>query len=400
MSKFLFLVCLTFAAGLAAEEAPRAKDDREYELAQQALAERDANKRLETLAAWSAEYEDSALGKMRAQLYLQAYREAGKTSEAVQAAARLLALEPEDFAAHYTLASLAPVLGAADEPALERARKSARMLLDRGIATQFDEDKRPDAVSEEAWTKAKRESRAASLRTLGWVAMQRKQHGQAEGRLTEALEVEPASAQTSYWLAQSILAQRDPAKNEAAFFSLARAAALTGEGELPAESREQIRAYLEKTYESFAGTLDGLDEIEGLARTSALPPPEMPRVLSAQERAIEEEKRFCEERPLECAYRTLRSALEGDDGEAVWADLRGKITPPLRLYVVRNEPAERPMALRLSSKKDGDAEVLLKLGNRLREAIPAGRAVSFEGVAAELERMPFLLTLEQGRLRD
>ena len=394
-----WLICTSLVAGLlAAEESPQAKDEREYALAQQALAEHDAAKRLETLGTWSQEYTETSLGKLRAQLYLQAYREAGRTPDAVEAAEKLLKMAPEDFSALYTLASFAPALGDVSDGALDRAERAAHALLDGGIEAQFDAAKRPESVSAEAWGNARRESRATSLRTLGWIAMQRKQHAEAEGRLVESLKVEPESAQASYWLAQSVLAQRDPAKNELAFFSLARASALTGAGALPAESREKIQAYLKKTYQAFAGTLDGLDELQRLAADTPLPPESMPRILSAEERQVQEAKQFCEAKPLECAYRTLRSALEGQGGEGVWTDLRGKVTPPMRLYVVGNEPAERPLALRLAPTKGGKAEVVLQLENRLREALPVGRAVTVEGVAAELARHPFLLTIAQGKI--
>jgi tetratricopeptide (TPR) repeat protein len=392
------MICGLFVIGLAAQDAPRAKDEREYALVQQALAERDAAKRLETLRDWSKEYEDSALVKLRAQLYLQAYREAGRTSDAVGAAEILIEMAPEDFAARYTLASLAPALGEISEPALGRAERAARALIGGGIERQFEQGKRPDGVSAEAWEKARRETQATSLRTLAWIAMQRKQHAEAEARLLESLEIDPASAQASYWLAQSALAQRDPAKNELAFFSLARAAARTGPGALPADSREKIDAYLEKIYLAFAGTLEGLEELTLLAAETALPPEGMPRILSGAERKAIEEEQLCKAKPLECAYRKLRFALEGEGGEAVWSDLRGKVTPQMRLFVVANEPADRPLELRLSATKGGETEVVLRLENRRREAVPIGRAVTVEGVATGLERSPFRLTLEQGRV--
>ncbi len=391
----LCLLCCVAIAAVAAAEPPRAKDEREYALVQRALAEKDVAKRLETLRAWTDEYAHTDLAVLRAQLYLRAFREASDTPRAIGAAERVLALEPDDFGAHYALASLAPVSGAADEPALRRAEQAARSLLESRIEARFHADNRPPEVSAEAWHNAARQARAASLRTLGWVAMQRSRHAAAEARLVDALGVEPASAQTSYWLAQSIMAQRDPEKNEAAFFSLARAAVLTGPGELPEASREQIHAYLRKVYRDYAGTLDGLQDFERLATEHALPPRETPRVLSEEQRKAIEEEAFCEQRPLECAYRRLR---EGLDGEGVWTDLQGKRTPRMRLYVVANEPPERPLALRLAPTKDGRAEVLLRLANRRRSPLPRGTLATFEGVATSLRRQPFLLTLEQGRL--
>ncbi|MEZ5393584.1 MAG: tetratricopeptide repeat protein [Bryobacterales bacterium] len=373
MSVFRLFLVAALAAGLAsAEEAPRAQDTREYELVQGTLGERDPAKRLATLETWRQEYPSTALGEMRAKLYLQTYREAGRHADAVAAAERVLELAPEDFAAHYTLASLAPALGSIDEADRARAERSARELLDGGIATQFDLSNKPTGVTADAWESARVQSEAASLRTLGWLAMERKQPAEAQSELERALRIDPTSAQASYWLAQSVLAQRDPGKNELAFFSLARAATLTGPGELPAESREQIRAYLQKTYQAFAGTLDGLDEIERLAALSALPPAEMPRVRSAAEREDDAHRAFCTDKPLACVYENLRAALTGPDGPQTWAELQEKVTPQIELYVVGNEPADRPLALRLSPQKGGKAEVVLELSNRLRGRFPPG----------------------------
>ena len=66
-----WMICGFCIAGLAAQEASRPKDEREYALVQQAIAERDAAKRLETLETWSEEYESSNLNKLRAQLFLR-----------------------------------------------------------------------------------------------------------------------------------------------------------------------------------------------------------------------------------------------------------------------------------------------------------------------------------------
>jgi hypothetical protein len=41
---------------------------------------------------------------------------------------------------------------------------------------------------------------------------------------------------------------------------------------------------------------------------------------------------------------------------------------------------------------------VLRLENRLREAVAVGRAVTVEGVASALRRQPFVLTLEQGKI--
>jgi len=90
--------------------------------------------------------------------------------------------------------------------------------------------------------------------------------------------------------------------------------------------------------------------------------------------------------------------LAGPKGDAIWADLRGKLTPEMQLYVVSSTPADRPKTLNLSSKPGGAVEATLNLENRLRSSPRTGSMVTFEGVASSLTKSPFRLTLEEGKV--
>lgn len=394
------LICLLFAALLQAAqqtaEPPRASDAREYELATQAASASDPEARLKSLETWRKEYPETALEPQRRRLEMQAYQSAGRIADAVAAAEKVLEIDDDDFAAEYLIASLAPAVVGTDPGAAEKGRRAAGRLLKTGIERQFET--RPDGVDAARWAEMRRLVENRARLTLGWAALQSKDLGEAERELTTLLENDPNSAQASYWLATALLGQKSPEKNDAALFALARAAAYEGAGALPENDRRSVGEYLRKVYASYAGTEDGLDELLALARDQALPPEDMPRILSKPEReaAAEEERR--RENPELYAFLDLREALTSERGAAMWADFRGKVSPEFALYVVAGEPAQRPLRLLLASESGGEVELVLELENRRRTPIAAGSRIVVEGVAKELATSPFQLTLNGGRV--
>lgn len=390
---FVFLIA---AIAAQAVEPPRASDAREYELATQAAAAPDPEARLKSLAAWRSEYPETALEPQRRRLEMQARQLAGQPEESVSAAERVLELEPDDFAAQYLIASLAPAVAAKDPAAVDKGRRAARALLESGIDRQFQT--RPADVRESRWTEMRQLVENRARLTLGWSALEQKRFVDAEQELTTLLATDPTSAQASYWLATALLAQKSPDKNDAAFFALARAAAQTGPGSLPEADRRSIRDYLEKLYRSYTGDAEGLAGLLAQAADQALPPEDMPRIQSKAERDAREEQRRRRESPKLYVFLDLRDALLGEGGASVWKDFQGKLSPQFELYVLRNEPEQRPLRLFLSSRPDGETEVVLNLQNRRRTPIRKGAPVVVEGVARTLKAAPFQLTLSDGRV--
>lgn len=394
MSRIVVLLIAAIAA--QAVEPPRAADAREYELATQSATLPDPSERLKSLAAWRSEYPETALEPQRRRLQMQALQAAGKAAESIAAAEGVLELEPDDFAAQYLIASLTPAVAAKDPAAVDKGRRAAQALLESGIHRQFQE--RPTEVPQTRWAEMQEQVEGRARLTLGWSALEQERHAEAERELVILLEANPTSAQASYWLATALLAQKSPDKNNAAFFSLARAAAHTGPGSLPEADRHSIRDYLEKLYRSYTGDVEGLDDLLAQAADQALPPKNMPRILSKEEREAIEEKRRRRSSPKLYVYLDLRDVLLSDAGAAVWKEFQGKLSPEFELFVLRNEPEQRPLRLFLASRPDGEVEVVLNLQNRKREPIRKGARVVVEGVAQSLETSPFRLTLSDGRV--
>jgi tetratricopeptide (TPR) repeat protein len=381
----------------AAEGQKVPKDQQEYELISKAFAkETSPQEKLKYLDEWKQKYPETAFDIDRLRIYVASYQQTNQGRKATEAAKELLTKVPGDFSALYTIASQTPFLEKTAEADWAEGEKAAQALVGSGIEKQFAAANKPPAVTQEQWDTAKQQTIGTVHQTLGWVGMQRQNHVKAEEEFLKSIKANPNSVQVSYWLGQEVLAQANADKNELALFSFARAATYDGPGSLPPAGRQQLNDYLIKVYAKYTGTEEGLDKLKALAAGSALPPADL-KIESAEVRRFREEQERRKEDPLLYAFVDLKTTLLSPKGDATWGNLKGKLTPQMRLYVVSADSA-RPTTLQLSSKKGGPVEVVLDLENRLRSAPALGSKVKFEGVAASLAKNPFRLGLTDGKI--
>ena len=396
--------CLALLVTGAAVPSPQEKtekvpkDQKEYELITSTFKETDAAKKLQLLDQWKKAYPETVFDLERLQHYMRAFQGANQPAKAVEVAKELLKEKEGDFEAHATISSLTPTLGKTDAATLSDGASAAKALVNGGIEKQFQAANKPQQVSDQQWSDARQQIATSAHQTLGWIAIQRKDHKTAEAEVTKALKLNPNSGQLSYWLGTEVLAQGDPSKNELALFSLARAAAYSGPGALPPAGRQQVAEYLAKVYQSYAGSEAGLAELKETAKTQAFPPPGL-KIEDADTRKFKAEQKSRQENPLLWKFLDLKATLLGPQGDAIWGDLNRKLTPEMRMFVVSSSPATRPRTINLSSKQGGAVELVLNLENRLRTGVGAGRQITFEGVAAALTKEPFKLTLNDGKLQ-
>lgn len=400
-TQFALATCLLLLVAAVAVPNPQKKeykDRAEYDIISKVYAEADPVKKLALLDEWKAKYAETDYHLERSRFYLDSYQKAGKTAEAVGAAKELLTKVPDDFAANYAITLYTPYLGRADAEIIADGSKAATALL-KALPTQFAAANKPAQVATEAWDNARQQAEVAAHLTVGWGLMQKKDNVGAEKKFSELLELDPSRGQVSYWLGQVVLAQKDAAKYDLAFFSFARAALYDGPNAMPPDGRAQVSDYVQKLIKSNYGEESFnlyWPRFEGMAKASALPS-ERIELKSTQELQFEAEQKARKENPLLWIYKDLKTKLTGTDGEATWADLRGKLTPKMRLYVVSASPPERPATINLTSEPGGSIEVVLNLENRRRTGVRRGTMLTIDGVASALTRSPaFRLTLNDG----
>lgn len=367
-------------------------DRAEYDLALAVRAQSTAATRLPLLEDWKRKYPKSGLAAARAELTLDAAQSLGDQGKLLEAARELLAANPNHYGGLYWITVLAPSAAGAtpSATALSEAESAAKRLA--AAAPAFFAS--PAAQSTPA--KQKTEVLALAHRTLGWAAWRRNDLASAEKELRAGLALVPRYGELSAWLGAILAVQKEPARQIAASWHLARASFLDGDGALaPGSGRRDVRALLEAVYSNYHGSLDGLDQIGAAASASATPEPPATFTIetaaeAAQRKTDEEMERT---NPQLLTWVKIRRRLAAPDGDAQYAKLAESNLPLLKGYVIRCDQDPKPTEVVLGLLDSATEEVVLKFDAALPRCAEVGVAIEFEGKPLGVSRDPFKLTL-------
>ncbi len=386
-----FALLAILAAGVVwPAMAQQAKDQAEVDLFNAILKETNAAQKLQLLEQWKQKYPDTAFKVQRATFYMQAYQQAGQMPKAVEAGLELLALEPANFSANFTVASLVPFIGSNDPKIWAEGEKAATALL---------RAEKPAGVTDADWVGAKKQAEIFAHQTLGWVAKVQKKNDAAERELLKTLELNSANATVSYWLGEVIRDQKNPEKNTLVFFCFARAAAYDGAGALAPAGRQQVDAYITKIYNNFHGPdAEGLAELKRLAKASHLPPADY-KIKSKEEIAAEKEEELRKNNPLLATFMAIKDGLTGSEGAKFWEEMKGKAMPKMRGTIVSITPTAKPKTIGLAMSQSKEAEISLSPETTLPRTLATGATIEFEGAeAVEFTPNPFLIKMNGGKI--
>src|SRR5208282_3153230 len=186
------------------------KEPAEYDLYKPITQTQDPKVWLESLDKWSAQYPQSELSDVRRLLYLETYRQLGRTREAFNAAAEVLRDNPNNLFALSTIVGSVYQLGSTANPPsssdLDLAERATTTILAH-LDTIYAKENRPVEMSDADASKAKPDMRVFAQKTAGWIDWTRKDFGRAEVELAKAIALDPKQGQVSYWLGDAILEQ-------------------------------------------------------------------------------------------------------------------------------------------------------------------------------------------------
>ena len=384
------------------QESPY-KDRAEYDIVSKVFAEQDPAVKLELLAEWTEKYPETKLDVDRIRHYMDSYQKTQNFSKTVETAKELLVKAPGDFTANLAITTLTLQLGipvcTADpggSACMTAARDGIQAAKDLLGSQQFSS--KPENVPQAQWDATIKEIELAAHQTTGWGYMQLKDNASAQESLTKVLEMDPSRSQVSFWLGNLVKDQQNAEDYDLVMFYYARASTYDGPNAMPAEGRQQVRDYARNLLEQISGE-EGVEmywpKFEMMARSSALPS-ERVELQSEAELAFAAEQAARQDNPLLYTYFDLKKALTGASGDAIWNDLRGKLTPKIGLYVVSADPPARPSTIRLASSRGGAVEVVVNLENRRRTGVGVGTMLTIDGVATTLTREPFRMVLNDG----
>ena len=398
-------------AQAAVPSGPQWKDRAEYDLYLAITQDANPPSRLEKLDKWKKDYPDTQFISNRRLIYMQTFEQLpNKTAEVFSSAKEVLAAEPNNLGALTALCAFIlrfqPAPSADDMATTEKA---ASQLIS-GLDGFFADDKKPPTTTADQWKAAKKEIQTYAQNALGWIPMIRKENEKAEVELTKSLQVEPNSAQVTYWLASVILAQGKIDKRPLALYHFARAAHYEGAGALAPEGRKTVVPYFEKLYIGYHGDKEGIEKVIEQAKANALPPADfaIESIVVREKRNQEREDAEAAKFPDKALWKDLKTALTGDGGQAYFdSGMKGASLPggiekagqkvtKFRGKLVSATPETNPKELVLSISGDiGD--VTLKLDAPLKGKMENGGELTFDGVASSYTKEPFMVIFDVER---
>jgi hypothetical protein len=387
------------------------KDRAEYDLFESINKTQDPNQWLTILDKWKQAYPQSDYADIRKQLYLAAYAKLNKPQQAFDAAQEVLKDNPNNLVAlsailQYIYQLVPPntqQLSAQQNTDLDVAEKAASTVLNN-TDTIYAKDNRPPEMTDEQVAKAKPEMKAFAQKTLGYIAMIRKDYPKATTELTKALQMDPNQGQVSFWLGTVTLAQNKehPELQPQALYDFARASSYSGPGSLPQADRTQISGYLTKVYGQYHGSNDGLDKLTAAAQSTALPPQGFTIKSKAdlEREKIEADEAAAKANPMLALWKSIKAQLTGPDGQSYFdSSMKDALLPggangvnAFKGKLISMTPAIRPKELVLSIENGTTPDVTLKLDSPLPGKMEPGGDISFSGVAESFTKDPFMVT--------
>jgi len=416
-------IALAMAVSLAAslfgqdktEKKREWKDRAEYDLYESIVKTQDPNQWLTALNNWKQQYPESDYADVRRQLYLETYRALNKPGEAFVAAQDVLKENPDNLVALsaivgyiYALVPAGTPLTPSQDADLSIAGQAAQTILDNTDAI-YSKQNRPAAMTDAQAESAKPALRAFAQKTLGYIALERKDYPKAQSELTRALRLDPSQGQVSFWLAEAILAQNKehPDTQAVALYDFARAAAYSGTGALPANDRRQVQDYLTKVYTQYHGSADGLDKLMAQASTQALPPNGFTIKSKADldREKIEADEAAARANPMLALWKSIRQELISDGGAAYFENnMKGAALPggvngitKFEGRLISMKPSVRPRELVLAIENPNTPDVTVKLEAPLPGKMEPGAEIGFDGVADSYTKDPFMVTFTVDR---
>jgi hypothetical protein len=381
---WLALGCLAILPAQEAKKTKVVRDQGEYDVLQLVNKETDSLKKIELLDQWKQRYPETEFKEDRAMVYVQTYQAAGNAQKMWTACEDLLEINPKSAPALFFLMTLTTSLS--DQTKYEKGEAYTKRFL--ALLPELYSGKESDPQA----SKERKTQEASARKTLGQVAMLKKDFVRAESIFAEYLHWDPNSGNVSYSLGNAMLLQKDKTKQIPALWHLARAAYYSGEDALPDASKKQLQPYFEKTYVSYHGSKDGMQEVIDASLKAAFPAAEW-KILSQQEVLVARMNKIKEENPRLYMWITLKEGLTGPGGAEYWTgSLKGAGMPPFKGKVVSSNPPLKPKEIIVGISSADLSEVKLILEQPVGKVEP-GTEIEFDGaVPTDFTNDPFLVT--------
>jgi len=375
------------------------KDPAEYNAYVNAIQQQDPNAKAQALEAFLQTYPNSVMKIDAAEQLMAAYQQAGNAQKMIDAANRILQIDPNNVRA---LAILTYTY---------RATTTAQNLqqnlaLIQKYATQGEQAlpnmPKPEGMSDADFTKLHNELGAIFEAGLGFAALQAKDYANASKDFSKAIseESQPNIADI-YPLAQADLESK-PINPEGFWYIIKAANLAQGDG------KQQILDYGKKKYNRYHGSEQGWQELvnDATSNASVMPPSGFtvaaaPPPPSPAEQAADLVKSKDPKQMSFAEWQLVLSSGNQAASDTVWNVIKDKAVK-LGASVISASASTLQLA---GSEDDIDAkkaDITVNMAKPLpAKLVPqAGAQIFFQGTVSSYTPNPFLMTFTDGVLLD
>jgi tetratricopeptide (TPR) repeat protein len=411
MKKLLVVIVLVVAAQgflqQAGGQAPSGqatqkkeiKDPAEYNAYVNAIQQQDPNQKASALEAFLQTYPNSVMKVDAAEQLMAAYQQAGNAQKMIDAANRVLQMDPNDVRA---LAILTYTYRAT----ITAQNLQQNLPLIQKYATQGEQAlpnmPKPDGMSDADFTKLHNELGAIFEGGLGFVALQNKNYAESAKDFAHAVshEGQPNIADI-YPLAQADLESKP--MNPEGFWYIIKAANLAqGDG------KQQILDYGRKKYIRYHGSEQGWQELvnDATSNASIMPPSGFtvaaaPPPPSPAEQAADLVKSKDPKQMSFAEWQLVLSSGNQSAADAVWNVIKDK-----SVKLGANVITASASALQLAGSEDDIDAKKADITVNMTKPLPAklvpqtGAQIFFQGTVSSYTPNPFMMTFADGVLLD
>ncbi|HKT13000.1 MAG TPA: tetratricopeptide repeat protein [Terriglobia bacterium] len=393
------------ASPAPAPAAPQAKKPQwksrdEYDAFQAFVKEKDPQKRISLIQAFVEKYGKTSDFVANAYVAeMQTYVQMSQTEQAIAAAKKALAADPDNLDALSYLSFTFPYTFKPSSSTASADLSTAKQEAEHGLEVLQNLQK-PEGVSAEqfeAYVKPKTK-RAVFNTALGFVGVQQKDYNQAIKSLEAAAQDEPNNVLVYSLLGQSYYNENPRDINKAIWY-LARATALAQDANNP--NSDRLKKFYDQVYEAQHGSNEGADKLLAQAKTTdaipadfkVAPPPEHAKTGNVN---------------LDAFYK-IQDAISvgGDTGQQNWTQLKGQ---PLGLvgHVDSVVPGSDPKTFQVrvdvtpdAQSKEGTYDIVLDDSQPGVNLLQSGDPLRFQGNIASFTTTPnFTLTLSDAKIDE
>jgi tetratricopeptide (TPR) repeat protein len=377
------------------------KDPAEYNSYVNAAQQTNPQFKPQGLEAFLQTYPNSVMKEDALEQLMVAYQQANDAKKTIEAANRLLQVNPNNIRALALLAYNYRAAGSQGGPQMQQNLQQAQQYGQKGLQALSTMSK-PDGVSDADFAKLRSETGAIFEGAVGFAALQQKDYATAQKDLRDAVKDESQPNIMDIYPLGTADLEANP-MNPEGFWFIVKASQLA-----QGTSQAQILDYGRKKYIRYHGSQDGWSALVTQAQSSqsilppagftvaAAPPPPSPAEQAADLVKSKDPKQmsFAE-------WELVLSSGNQQAADTVWTAIKGK-TVKLQAAVI----SATANSVQLAGSDDDIQAKKADISLSMDKAIPArlipqaAAMMAFQGTVSSYIPNPFLITMTDGVLLD